>query len=211
MYPVDKSFNFGVKAGFNSVIPFVRSLEIDGIECANISTENKAGEEVDLFFRLNVNRFFVQPTITWSKLSGVIKYERPALSEGSVKVDEQMKLKVSMLEIPVLIGYHVVKENPYALSIMAGPSFRYNYKTDYIHENPGALFVYNKDSSPYGIGAVVALSVSTGPLFLDFSYDMGITPFISKFANATTPTKDGETMRLKKRENVISFSFGFIF
>ena len=60
----DKAFNFGAKVGFNATFPVINSLSINGKEAENIDIEYKVGYLAAVFCRVNIERFFLQPSFS---------------------------------------------------------------------------------------------------------------------------------------------------
>ncbi len=61
----DKAFNFGAKVGVNSTFPIVNSLTIDDVKAENIRLQYKVGYQASVFCRINIDRFFIQPDLSW--------------------------------------------------------------------------------------------------------------------------------------------------
>lgn len=73
----DKAFNFGAKVGFNSTFPIINSLTIDGVEAENVRLQYKVGYQASAFCRINVDRFFIQPDLSWQRTEGNILFSLP--------------------------------------------------------------------------------------------------------------------------------------
>lgn len=138
----DKTFNWGGKVGVNAALPIVKSLTIDNQEMEDIRLQYKVGYQAAVFARVNIDRFYIQPSLAWQYTEGDIRFNIPqtenSLPDGT---NTQMPIgknrityKSATLEVPVMIGYYLVKEGPYALSMMFGPNIKYNYKTRYSTE-----------------------------------------------------------------------------
>ena len=123
----DKAFNFGAKVGVNSTFPIVNSLTIDDVKAENIRLQYKVGYQASVFCRINIDRFFIQPDLSWYHTKGDILFSMPQntesnLADSNTPETDLLQLKTTSLEMPVMIGYYLVKEGPYALSMMVGPS-----------------------------------------------------------------------------------------
>lgn len=212
----DKAFNFGAKVGFNSTFPIVNSLRIDDVEAENIRLQYKVGYQASVFCRINIDRFFIQPDLSWYRTEGDILFSLPetettgALTSQSSESD-QLKLKSSSLELPVMIGYYLVKEGPYALSLMVGPKFRYNYKLRYTTHFSEVTNEYINDNTPFGIGIATGLGVSIWRLFFEFTYEFGLNQIESDFKDKSSQSPVERNISLDKRTNMMSFSLGFLF
>lgn len=209
----DKAFNFGAKVGFNSTFPIVNSLKIDDVEAENIRLQYKVGYQASMFCRINIDRFFIQPDLSWYRTEGDILFSLPetGASASNNAGDDQLRLKSSSLELPVMIGYYLVKEGPYALSMMVGPKFRYNYKLRYTTHFSEVTNEYINDNTPFGIGIATGLGVSIWRLFFEFSYEFGLNQIESDFKDKSSQLPVERTISIDKRTNMMSFSLGFLF
>ena len=128
----DKTFNWGGKVGVNAALPIVKSLTIDNQEMEDIRLQYKVGYQAAVFARVNIDRFYIQPSLAWQYTEGDIRFNIPqtenSLPDGT---NTQMPIgknrityKSATLEVPVMIGYYLVKEGPYALSMMFGPKYQ---------------------------------------------------------------------------------------
>ncbi len=151
----DKAFNFGAKVGFNATFPVINSLSINGKEAENIDIEYKVGYLAAVFCRVNIERFFLQPSFSWHRSEGNIRFSIPQslpennmLSNTSATTDLLM-MKTSSLEVPIMVGYNLVKKGPYGLSLMVGPKLKYNYKIAYTVESSTTHVEYVNDNTPF--------------------------------------------------------------
>lgn len=76
----DKAFNFGAKIGFNAAFPIINSLKVDDVEAENVRLQYKVGYQASIFCRVNVERFFIQPSFSWSHTEGDIHFSIPSPS-----------------------------------------------------------------------------------------------------------------------------------
>lgn len=214
----DKAFNFGAKVGYNATFPVVNSLVIDGNRVGDVSIQYKVGYLAAIFCRVNIDRFFLQPSLAWHKSEGELYFNLPVSSplEDATEVYEKkdrLKMTTRSLEVPVMIGYSLVKKRPYGLSIMAGPKFKYNYKVVYESTLSGVTEEYTNNHAPFGINIATGVGVSIWRLFFDFIYEFGLNQTETDFKSAS---KEGTTttlhdMRIDKRTNVMSIALGFLF
>ncbi|WP_288206398.1 porin family protein [uncultured Parabacteroides sp.] len=212
----DKAFNFGAKVGVNSTFPIVNSLRIDDVEAENIRLQYKVGYQASIFCRINIDRFFIQPDLSWYRTEGDIFFSLPetestATMIGKTSGNDQLKLKSTSLELPVMIGYYLVKEGPYALSMMVGPKLKYNYKLRYTTHFSELTNEYINDNTPFGIGIAAGLGVSIWRLFFEFTYEFGINQIESDFKDRSSQLPVERTISIDKRTNMMSFSLGFLF
>lgn len=215
----DKAFNWGGKIGFSSTFPIVNSLSIDDTQAEDIRLQYKVGYLASFFGRVNIDLFFIQPSLAWRYSEGDILFNIPDRpqnlpglpEETPTRFDSQLTYKTASVELPVMVGYYLIKEAPYALSIMVGPNIKYNYKTRYTTSFVDSPREYTSDSTPIAINIATGLGVSIGPLFLDFTYEFGLNQIESNFKDIISNEPAGNTMTIDKRTNAMSFSLGFLF
>lgn len=234
----DKAFDFGVKVGFNATFPVVNSLMIDGNRVSDISVQYKVGYLAAVFCRVNIERFFLQPSLAWHKSEGELNFNLPlsaptAMETAAYEKSDRLKMTTRSVEVPVMVGYSLVRKGPYGLSVMAGPKFKYNYKIVYESELADVWETYTSHSKPFGIHIATGVGVSIGRLFFDFVYEFGLnqtetdfratqeagTTMAAAAAAMTSKAAAGKTraagathdFRIDKRTNVMSFSLGFLF
>lgn len=218
----DKIFNWGGKVGMNAAFPIIQSLTIDDMEMEDIRLQYKVGYQAALFARVNIDRFYIQPSLTWLYSEGDVRFNIP--QSGNVSTDDpftpsligknRVTYKAATLELPVMIGYYLVKEGPYALSVMFGPDFKYNYKSRYSTNLTDTPREFSNISTPFGIGFTAGLGVSIWRLFFDFSYEFGLNEVASDFReidNTHVSTPGEGALKIEKRTNMMSFSLGFLF
>ncbi len=68
MKPQDKVFNLGVKAGMRSIYPDISSIEPGGtnVSVEDIRFKHYVGYTAELMMRVNIDRFFIQPSASWN-------------------------------------------------------------------------------------------------------------------------------------------------
>lgn len=215
----DKTFNWGGKIGVNAAFPIVKSLTIDNQEMKDIRLQYKVGYQAAVFARVNIDRFYIQPSLAWQYTEGDIRFNIPqeeSSFDGTIAQSpisrNRITYKSATLEVPVMVGYYLVKEGPYALSMMFGPNIKYNYKTRYSTDMTDSPREFEDDNTPFGIGIAAGLGVSIWRLFLDFSYEFGLNEVASDFREiGKNEANPKGTLNIEKRTNIMSFSLGFLF
>lgn len=212
----DKAFNFGASVGFNTTFPVINSLTIDGTEAKDVRLQYKVGYLASVFCRVNIERFFIQPSLAWYDSEGEMYFNLPS-PDGSVtneitdlEAKDRLTMHTKSLEMPIMIGYSLVKEGPYGLSLMVGPKIKYNYKVKYTSNFSDSLHEYTSESTPWGVNIRTGVGVSIWRLFFDFVYEFGLNQVESDF-NDKSPSSTRHDIRIDKRTNVMSFSLGFLF
>ena len=73
----DKTFNWGGKVGVNAALPIVKSLTINDQEMEDIRLQYKVGYQAAAFARVNIDRFYIQPSLAWQYTEGDIRFNIP--------------------------------------------------------------------------------------------------------------------------------------
>lgn len=215
----DKAFNWGGKVGFSSTFPIINSLTINDVKAEDINMQYKVGYLASVFARVNIEHFFIQPNLSWRYAEGDIRFNIPE-KEGDIPLfpnnlsiysSNQIKYKTASIELPVMVGFYLVKEGPYALSMMIGPNIRYTYKSNYTTNMKDFPQEYTTDNTPFGVSIATGLGVSIWRLFLDFTYEFGINQVESDFKDRLSHLPTEGSMSIDRRTNAMSFSLGFLF
>lgn len=217
--PPEITLNIGATIGFNTAFPIINSISVDNVELENMRLLYKVGHQASFFCRVNIDRFFIQPSINWNRTEGDILFPIPSVDPvtntfTSVETEQNARLEMEKksLHLPVFIGYHIVREGPYGLSFIAGPNFKYDYSVNYKSTSPEAVQEFVNESTPVGVGISVGIAVKIWQLFFDFSYEFGLNHTESDFKskNPETPLISNN-IKIDKRTNMMSFSLGIVF
>ncbi|HBK29526.1 MAG TPA: hypothetical protein DDZ04_07225 [Parabacteroides sp.] len=211
----DKPFDISFRIGFNSAFPLIHHFSIEGIEIMDKQIHYKVGYLAAVTFSVNINRFTLQPSVSWYHKEAQIQFSLPMNSNASPYINSieryDMDLEGNSLEIPILIGYQVVKEGPYGLNLKFGPKGIYQYQAKHRCENSTFTAEYEKDNMQYAFNFVSAVGVTIGRLFLDFSYEFALHNIRSDFKFYDISQEKSGTLSFERRTNVLSFSLGVVF
>jgi len=140
----------------------------------DIKESSENGMMLGAFLRVNLNKWYLQPELNYVSRKGQIS----AIVEGeTLPISGDVKLK--SLDIPVLVGYKIVKLPLLKLRAFAGPvaSFRINddlfSEIDKLTEDP--------DLTKTVWNAKVGAGVDVWKLTLDVDYEFGLTDVSSEF------------------------------
>ena len=218
MRPKDKIFNFGLKVGLRAMEPDINSIQVDGLDVGDIQVKNGMGYTAGFLIRVNIDRFFVQPSAFWNHSKADVSFNivEPA-SEELEELEEQkypqsLKMDIKSLEVPIVVGYHLIKERPYVLSVMGGVKMKYNYDVSYTSNETYTTIDYMEDSTPYHLSAYGAMEVFIGKLTFDIGYEYGLNRLNSDFRSISyREGVESPTMNISKRLNGLSMSIGMMF
>ncbi len=213
----DKKCNIGIRVGFDASLPIVRSLTSDGTPLDSYSQQYKVGYLAAVSLRVGKKRFFFNPSVSWHREESELQFALPhsftpeEMEQSETALLNSLHIKTSAIEMPLLVGYDLVKENPYRLSVLAGPVLKYRYKANYNLSIPDATSSdFMEDNHPYGLGILAGINVTIGRLFLDFNYEFGIIHTSSTF-QYTLAGSQPSALEYERRSNSISFALGFLF
>ena len=125
--PDHKVVNMGVKVGLRALQSDISSIDMDEVRLEDIHLKHNVGYMAGFLIRVNVDRFFIQPSAFWNYSSGDIRFDviRPAseqTNESAVEFPQSMTMQIKSFEVPVVVGYHLIKQHPYVFNLMgSGP------------------------------------------------------------------------------------------
>lgn len=215
-YVGDKKVNFGVKGGFNSSMMLISHLSVDGHNISNIQNEYKIGYFASLFMRINFDRHFLQPELSYNINQCEIHFSAPK-TDDLIATPHQYAIssRISCFELPILYGYNFVKEGPYQMAVFGGPKIRYFW--DKHSENQYHNFhqtSIKEEMYPLNLSMTMGIAVTISRIFFDFRYDIGLHNISKKLdysPNNLIDVPDDEQIRFHRRYNTLSFSLGLYF
>lgn len=202
----DRPLDFSARVGFNSAFPLIHSFTLDGTDLPNRRIHYRVGYLAAVTLSINFNRFFIQPSASWYRTNAEVRF---GLSNGDTPITEaRLEEEVNSLEVPVLVGYHIVREAPYGLNVKFGPKGIYQYRSRYDFTGAASGFRFEGNNIPYAFNFVTAVGVTIGRLYLDFSYEFGLHNIRSTFTFDDPASASPHTLRYERRTNLLSFSLG---
>lgn len=210
----DTRVNFGAKGGFTSSLFLVSNLTLNGVTINEVQNNYKIGYFGSIFMRINFERHFLQPEISYNVNRCNITFEKPA-EEGAPSEMASITSSIHSIDMPVIYGYNVIKENPYSLAVFGGPKFRYiwNRKSEVTFENFDQQGISER-LHPLNLSFTLGVAVTISRIFFDFRYDIGLHNISKEVTyDNSVPESDSSTDRIRfhRRDNVLSFSFGVFF
>ena len=204
-------FNFGAKFGVQAITYNDPEFEIEGYEFdrSNIQS-NKIGFTFAPFIRLSKGKFYLQTEATF----GITRhsFEFKDLSTAEIQDSPaglaEYELKTYCLQVPILLGYNIVQQGKFGMSIFTGPRTKFTFTSlseqNFKHFKHEGLEEVLKDKTYYW---EIGLGVNIHNVFFDFAYDLGIT----KASEYIISDKEGTKFKSDRRDNILSFSIGLIF
>lgn len=215
----EKHINYGIKAGFTSSLFLVSDLSMGAASVDEFQNRYRIGYFAALFMRLNYNRHFLQPEISYNVNRSSLTFILPeeVIAAMQTNVDEAfLKTDIHSIDFPLLYGWNIIKEHPYGLSVMVGPKLRYIWgKKSETNFNNLSRTEMSESFRPFNLSLTLGVAVTIHPIFFDFRYDIGLNN-ISKRVNYGLPLgqtsgDDLPRIHFNHRDNVLSFSLGVLF
>jgi hypothetical protein len=164
-----------------------------------------------MFLRLNLKKMYIQTEAGYYFTRGSQEFK--FIDDPGNENRADLNWELNSLGIPVLFGYHLVKEPPYGFNIYAGPKISKVFKSKNVFEIDENTYPLEYRFKPFNFSAVCGLGISISRLFIDFRYEFGITNYIDHITYSSPIDNEnpfGEIV-FKGRMNAMSFSMGFIF
>ncbi|WP_461637318.1 porin family protein [Labilibaculum euxinus] len=153
--------NFGLHAGLVST-----KADYENSSLSSIKEESKNGMMVGAFLRINLNKWYVQPELNYVSRKSEVSLE-------GIPFD----LKTKSLDVPILLGYKIVKLPAFKLRAFAGPVA--SFKIDDSFKN--TLGEIDEDFNGAVWNAKVGAGVDVWKLTLDVDYEFGLSDVSSEF------------------------------
>ena len=204
-------FNAGIKAGFQAVTYNDPEFKIDGyiFDYNNIQS-NKIGYVISPFARISKGIYYLQTEVAFGITNHSFDFhdENSIAGEDFAPNNTVYDLRTYSIQVPIIFGVDILKGDRYCMSIFTGPRTNFilsslteqNFK-HFKHENLEE--VLNDKNYYWEIG----LGIKISRVFLDITFDVGI----DKTASHIISHDDGQIFTSSRRDNVLSFSVGFLF
>ena len=157
-------FHIGIKTGYNAS---KLSANIDSVK-----TNFKSGFQIGAFARIG-KRLYLQPELYYTTQGGVFT------SNSNINNWKQT-VKISSIDVPVLVGLHIIKGDFVNLRILAGPaaSFVVGKSVSEGGADPGVITESNINSVNWAIQA--GAGVDVWMFTLDVRYQIGLNQVITQ-------------------------------
>lgn len=171
--------NIGIKGGLTTSAISTNMSE-------TFSSENALGYQFGAFVRINLGKLYIQPEFVYNHRSTSLDYSiNPFIDLPNMKLGVQSDVKIGSFDIPVLVGFKIIKSRVIGLRIFAGPeisfatnkSLSYQYTTsdgtEFDGEVPEPLTTDDFNKQTWYLQAGVGVDVLF--LTLDVRYEKGLT------------------------------------
>jgi len=206
-YNNNRIFNIGARFGLNSLAINNYNAYLNETELPNSSYVNRSGCDLNIFFRLNFVRVFLQPEIGWGLYNQKLHFSLPTGEDSWRSTNLDVRTQTSNAN--ALIGYNIVKDGPFLLSAIVGPSFQYNFNSKYTVNSPNSKFT-NKTPN-YNTFGIVGITVNITKVHFDIRYGISLLDTNINFNNISESIDTFKDVSIRKNENFLSFSCGLMF
>jgi len=169
--------NFGIKAGYNSSLGAndLGSITNGSYNLKSVNSEYKNGFQAGVFLRLSASKLYFQPELLYAM--GKKDYTMTVMnSDNTVAGTFDKNVKVSTVDVPLLLGYKVLDLKVANLRVFAGPKLRFNAGSTLDFKNvTGGNFNtadLQQDVKAAQLGLEAGFGVDVLMLTLDFRYQV---------------------------------------
>lgn len=210
------STNFGAKAGFTAALSLFSAFQVDGMPIDQLQNNYKVGYFASLFMRINFNRHFIQPEISYNVNQCGITFNKPVPEDAPIGTinagTASIESKMHSIDIPIIYGYNFIKQGPYAMSVFGGPKIRYIWRK----KSETRFFNFDQPDLeeklyPLSLSFTVGVAVTISRIFFDFRYDIGLFNLTHKVSSTAETSSENTAITYRRRDNVLSFSLGVFF
>lgn len=119
-------FNLGIKAGYNSSISpkNISSVTSGDYNLNSVNSELSNGFQAGVFFRFGFSKMYFQPEFLYNM--GKKNYTMTLLDAQNKDLQVDKRVKISTLEVPLLLGYKILDLKLVNVRAFAGPKLSFN-------------------------------------------------------------------------------------
>jgi len=161
---------FGIKAGLSST-------EVDFKNKQIVPEGAQTGYHLGIYGRFGAAGFFVQPELLFTQTSGKFMINYPGQG-GS----EQFKANFNRLDIPVMVGFRMLK----IVRLMAGPIASININSE-LKDASNTVSEAEFNNATFGYQAGVGLDI--GNLSVDAKYEGGLSSVTENIQSLNTDNR----------------------
>lgn len=205
--------NIGFKGGFASTRLIMNDLYFQGHHINKYESDSQVGYFMSLVARMTINRFYLQAEIMPSHIRSAIEFDKNSWDPESTTTDiATFSMNGYYMEIPFMIGYNIIHDEPYSMSIFTGPKicipFTNTYHTDFSGFEQEGL---SEEPSPYSLSWNLGVGYKIGRAFFNFNYNFGLNNISENINYETATTNPNSIVSMDRHTGVFSFALGVFF
>ena len=188
--------NFGIKAGYNSSLGIndLGSITNGSYNLKTASSELSNGFQAGVFARFGFNKVYFQPELLYTM--GKKNYTM-TVTDANSSGSFDKNVKVSTVDVPLLLGYKVLDLKLANVRVFAGPKLRFNAGStlDFNNVTGGGFNTADlqKDVKAAQLGLEAGFGVDVLMLSLDFRYQVINDMYQTKLKNVTVDNLPANT------------------
>jgi hypothetical protein len=181
--------NFGIKVGYNSSLSLnnVSSITSGSYNLKSVNADLANGFNVGVFGRIPINNLYFQPELLYN--FGSKNYTVTGQDASSNNVSFGKDVKISTIDIPLLVGYKILDLKVCNLRAFAGPKLRFNAGSTLDFTKPSDskidLTTLEKDIKSSQIGLEAGVGIDILMFTLDARYSLINDMYQTKLSSVT--------------------------
>ncbi len=190
--------NYGLKTGFNynvnGNLSITNGWDLGFYE--KVSSEGDFGFHAGMYAQLNFTKLYVRPELLFTKTKSTHNFFTLPDSE----------FKLSMFEIPVLVGFRIIK----LISLYIGPTFQFITDYDYQYEINSNGDSYKLDlnlENDFVLGLNVGIALQLQKFGFDLRYSRGLSENLAMDFSRIPADGYGYSFDTKSDQFIFSFSY----
>ena len=169
--------SLGVHAGWASTKINVSDLSYNGLK-SSVKESASGGYMMGVFARINLGKLYIQPALDYSVKKGKIEIPESQLAGAKMIASD---LEYSSIDIPILLGYKIIKLPFMNVHIYAGPVASFSTKELSLTDVRFKTLDENIDPDRAIWNIKLGAGVEIWKLNIDFDYEKGLKNFSKDF------------------------------
>lgn len=203
--------NYGIKVGCASTTLIMRDIRIGDFSTGEYSPNSETGFIVSAFGKVNMGRCYLQTGLSFYSCYSSVDFLYKAPESGT-ETEQTFSIRGKYLQVPLLFGFNLVKEDPYSLSFFAGPKLTLPISDTFSSEYSGfGGAVIDETIYPVTPKITLGMCCSIKNVLMDFGYDFEIRPQSDGVLTENAFRGVPGPVVMKRSTGVLYFSLGFIF
>lgn len=173
---VERTFNWGFELGCGTTGMYMHKVGIGGYDASdNYSRQSGIGYMFSTFGRANMGKFYIQTGFSLfnDRTSISFPYREP---QSDMDMTGSFSVEGIYFQVPLMVGFNIVKQHPYSFSVFAGPRFSTPWASEckaYYSGFGNSRVSENLNRINFSLTAGVCCSISN--VLMDFGFDYGLT------------------------------------
>ncbi|MCT4601069.1 MAG: PorT family protein [Marinifilaceae bacterium] len=169
--------SLGVHAGWASTKINVSDLSLGGIK-SSVKESASGGYMMGVFARINLGKLYIQPALDYSVKKGKIEIPTSQIAGAKMIASD---LEYSSIDIPILLGYKIIKLPFMNIHVYAGPVASFSTKKLSLTDAKFKTLddAIDPDRAIWNIK--LGAGVEIWKLNIDFDYEKGLKNFSKDF------------------------------